>query len=325
MRIVYVGNFIPSHSTENHVRQALTNLGHSVFVVQESDCLWDALPDACKLADLFLWTRTAGYDPPDRDRQRLAIKAIPVPTVGFHLDRWWGLKRESNEGGPASSDPSPFFAVDYLFTADGGHADRWQEYGINHYWSPPGILSSECELGTWRKDYAADVGFVGNLRRYGHLEWQGYRQALLRFLATVYRGRFKLWEGGIRGRDLADLYQSVKILIGDSCLAGNGPTLPGGSRGGATHYCSDRIPETLGRGGFLIHPRVEGITNHVYREGEHLAAFDLGDFDQLRRKIDFYLNDERERLLMVERGRQHVLSLHTYESRLAEILSIVQG
>lgn len=315
MIVAYCGNvsenhvkdtpgFSPSHSTENHVKQALRNLGHEVRPILELGLDWSHIPSLVEGADLFLWTRTAGFDPADLEHQARIIKGLGIPTVGFHLDRWIGLHREPDV------HRTPFFRLDHVFTADGGHDDFWVEHGINHHWSPPAILSSECEVGNWRKDLAADVGFVGNLRNYGHEEWRAYRLRLYQFLARRYKGAFRLWQGGMRGRDLADLYQSVKVLVGDSCLAG-----------GATKYWSDRVPETLGRGGWLIHPYVHGL-DLAY---PMLPMYPLGDLGALGQMIDVALAHDDERREVAARGREHVLAHHTYEHRLARVLEIVAG
>lgn len=309
MIVAYVGNLsdddsTPPHSTENHVKQALRNLGHEVVPILERGLDWTTIPEKVKGSDLFLWTRTAGFDPADLEGQANALKSLDTPTAGFHLDRWVGLNREPDVF------RSPFFRLDYLFTADGGHDAFWIDNGINHYWSPPAILSNETVLGTYRPDLAADVGFVGNLRKYGHPEWGPYRYSLFKFLTKTYGNRFRLWEGGMRGRDLADLYASVKVLVGDSCLAG-----------GAAKYWSDRVPETLGRGGFLIHPWVEGIDEAF----PDLMMYPLGNFEVLKSTIDYWLDDDDRRRIKTVWNREHVLADHLYEHRLARLLSIVLG
>ena len=60
LRIGYIGNFGPVHSTENHVRQALEGLGHQVVQFQEDDPVsWDRLLDPfTERLDVVLWTRT---------------------------------------------------------------------------------------------------------------------------------------------------------------------------------------------------------------------------------------------------------------------------
>ena len=314
VRVVYVGNFGPEHSTENHVARALTNNGHDVVTMQESGLDWASVAyfaAADAAADLFMWTRTAGFDPADLTTQHETIEALRrhgIPTVGYHLDRWWGLNREPD------IHRSPFFRVDLLVTADGGHDQEWAEAGVNHLWMPPAISRDEAVRGTFNPAYACDVGFVGNLIGYGHPEWAPYRQSLFNHLNRRYRGRFRVFPGqgkpAIRGKALQDLYASVRVVVGDSCLAG-----------GVERYWSDRVPETLGRGGNLIHPWVEGIGDaHPY-----LAKWELGDWAGLSEEIEIGLaesDDQREAYIV--RNRDHTLEHHTYERRMADLMDRVK-
>ena len=313
MRVVYVGNFGPEHSTENHVRRALINNGHEVVEVQESTMDWGWLaPQALAVApDLFLWTRTAGFDPADLTTQHDAIEALRrqgIPTVGYHLDRWWGLNREPD------IHRSPFFRVDLLVTADGGHDQEWAEAGANHVWMPPAISRDEAVRGTYTPAYACDVGFVGNLVGYGHPEWAPYRQQLFNHLNSRYRGRFRVFPGqgkpAIRGRALQDLYASVKVVVGDSCLAG-----------GAERYWSDRVPETLGRGGNLIHPYVEGMG----AQHPHLDWWTLGSFDELDALIEAELDElDGDREDYIAENQTHTLEHHTYEIRMQDLMHLLR-
>ncbi|MEX2253026.1 MAG: glycosyltransferase, partial [Thermoleophilaceae bacterium] len=113
----------------------------------------------------------------------------------------------------------------------------------------------------------------------------------------------------IRGPLLADLYASIKVVVGDSCL------LPGDHG----RYWSDRIPETLGRGGFLLHPWVGGIDDH-FTDGEHLRLWPAGDWRELQRLIEHYLRNDDERRRIAEAGRLHVLENHTYTVRVRQLL-----
>lgn len=316
-RIVYVGNFAAEHSTENHLRRALQHLGHEVTTIQESGLDWQKVPSLALGHDLFLWTRTAGFDPADLNVQARAVRDVGerMPTVGYHLDRWVGLDREPDV------ERSPFFRLQFLFTADGGHADFWAERGVNHWWMPPGVLGLECEPGQRHRSLLADVGFVGSLRNYGHTEWGPYRRALYEFLITRYGSRFRFWERGVRGRALADLYASVKVLVGDSCLAGDGEMLPQGVRGGAGWYWSDRVAETTGRGGFLIHPSVAGLRE----QHPNLHLYTLGNFDDLGRMIDVALEHPDATRSYAEVNREHTLAHHTYEIRMRTMLGVVAG
>lgn len=309
VRIQYLGNFDPENSTENHVALALRRTGHDVVERQENDLgAWRSAADETGDFDVTLWTRT-GWEPAiPRNLQRMVLQAgerLGVPVVGYHLDRWWGLSREHQV------HRELFFRADLVVTADGGHDDEWAGAGVNHLWLPPAVSGAQAEeLGTYREEYDAEIGFVGSWREY-HGEW-AYRGRLVRWLQETYGDRFRTWEGGVRGRDLADLYASVDVVVGDSCLAG-----------GATHYWSDRIPETLGRGGVLIHPWVDGLREHF--PVETLTTYDLGHFDNLAAKIDELLADGRRRDLLSKHGREHVLAHHTYERRMAQLIEELEN
>ncbi len=306
MNVAYIGNFDPAWSTETHIAEALENVGVTVERIPEQRCEWAELnPDA----DAMLWTRTAGFDPPDLDRQAEAIRRVKqrMPVVGYHLDRWWGLDRV------VDVDRSPWFTeTSFLCTADGGHPEEWKSKGITHHWFPPAIVSSEAKLGIKRNEYRYDVAFVGNLTDYGHAEWAPYRRQIFERLHIEFGPRFGVFPGRgrpqIRGERLRDLYATVKVIVGDSCLAGN----PG-------HYWSDRIPETTGRGGFLIHPSVRGLTE----AHPHLSTYDLGDFDSLIAKIHDALGASEWRRNNTDANRMHTLAHHTYERRMERLLAML--
>ena len=147
MKIAYIGNFVPDHSTENHMRKAWENLGHTVYGIQEGD--EDArltLINTIKDYKLVLWTRTADLAAKWGTRKQYEILATAkqnkVPTVGFHLDRWWGLDRE------ACIWEEPFFRCEYVITADGGRQSEFNSVGVNHSWLPPAVSIDEAKLGT---------------------------------------------------------------------------------------------------------------------------------------------------------------------------------
>lgn len=316
MKIAYCGNFEPDHSTETHVAQALRALGHDLVCHQENNVgMWRDMALGRGLADrdLVLWTRT-GWDWPSlgvghheiatMQREMLArAHEMGIPTVGYHLDRWWGLSRQHEVASEA------FFGVDLLVTADGGHQPQWEAAGIAHRWMPPGVSEFECVPGTFRPEYASDVAFVGSWQGGYHAEYP-LRPALIQYLRNTQGERCRFWpapgEHAVRGAPLRDLYASVKVLVGDSCL-----------NGGITRYWSDRIPECLGRGGFLIHPDVEGL-DEFFTPGEHLITYPLGDFARLGELIDHFVRPEadEERRHIAANGRAHVLAGHTYGVRM---------
>jgi Glycosyl transferases group 1 len=323
LRVAYLGNFLPGFqptptaptpfSTECHIALSLESLGCEVLRLQEGTVrATDVAGRAYAFdADLLGWTQTLGLamsggTNPERREMLDRLRYLGIPSFGIHLDRWWGLERES------SILEEPYFRVDVLATADGGHDEEWKAAGVNHVWSPPAVYHGEAALGTYRRELACDVLFVGSWRHYGHEEWWPVRRAWLDALRRRYGTRFSCWPRGtaVRGQFLNDLLASAKVVVGDSCLSG-----------GITHYCSDRVFEVTGRGGVLVHPRVAGVTDGtLLTEDEHLLCYDLGNHDELIERVDYLLSHETEREALRSRGHEFVKAHHTYRDRLAKVI-----
>ncbi len=307
MRVLQVGNRGVPWCTEEELRKAMVALGHEVEFHQENEpgifvVAAERLRQFPRI-DVVVWTRTGWNPPVPHDEQYAMLDAardMGILTLGVHLDRWIGLEREGQV------DEEPYFRCQIMATADGGHPEAWAQRGIDHRWFPPGVSEFECGGGTFNRRLASDVAFVGSWRPGYHALWQ-HRPELVNFLRSTYRGRCRFWGGAgrsMRGEALRDLMASVKVFVGDSCLVGN-----------AKMYWSDRTPEHLGRGGFLIHPWVEGMEEH-FQDGVHLRYWQIGDWAELRRLVDYYVIHDDERRQIASQGRQHVLETATYTVRM---------
>lgn len=308
MRILYVGNFKPSHSTENHLAATLELLGHHVLRFQEDDESPDNLMAAIKASfpDLFMFTRTWGETVTHEHLAELKWRGIP--SVSYHLDLYVGLKRD---GG---IDSDPFWRTDFVFTPDGDpdSAAFFKQKGINHIYQRPGVFAPECYIA--QVPISRDVIFVGSYSY--HPEWP-YRQRLIDWLRENYGPRFELWgnhpDRAKRGHALNELYASSKIVVGDSlCL-------------GFDHqeYWSDRVFETTGRGGFIIHPYIKGLDD-CFVDGKEIVFYRYGDFIKLKDHIDYYLAHDEEREAIRLAGHKHTKSEHTYTNRLTRMLEIIK-
>lgn len=326
MQVAYIGNFEPPHSTENHVARALENNGHKVTRLQEnSRRLWDHIGEDAVAwksdVDFVLWTRTGwdytacGYGSQYEAmalQHRFVTRMIKmgVPTVAYHLDLFWGL----NPARVAILD-EPFFFCDLVCTADGGHQPEFEAKGINHVWFPPGVSRAECEPGMFRDEFHSPIAFVGNWAGEYHPESK-HRFELVQWLQQNYARDCAFWpqrgQNAVRGNNLRDLYASVNVVVGDSCFAGQIP-----------NYWSDRIPETLGRGGFLVHPDVPGLAEQF--PGSLPMLWPAGDWEALRDQINHALaigpGVRREEATA---ARQHVLATATYEVRMDQLVKTMQ-
>lgn len=306
MRIAYVGNFIPPHSTENHVAGTLEDMGHEVVRIQEltGDRLNRGLVDR---ADLFLWTRTWAGFVMDDDLDWLRYQGIP--SASYHLDLYVGLVRQ------AQINEETFWHTDHVFTADGDpkSAEIFKRLGINHHWLPAAVYKAEAEPGIFQPYLASDIAFVGTYIKY-HPEWP-YRPELVAWLKRKFPDQVKIYgefpNRGIRGSELNSLYASAKVVIGDSLC----PNFT------HSNYWSDRVYETIGRGGFIIHPQIPGLDSQ-FKESE-LLTYQFGNFDQLETVIKSMLicPEQRERIRLA--GYQRVLKDHTYHQRMETLLATV--
>jgi hypothetical protein len=123
-------------------------------------------------------------------------------------------------------------------------------------------------------------------------------------LQKHYGPRFRIFQG-YREQNLNNLYASVKVMVGDHCFAGQ------------PKYWSDRLPETCGRGGFILYPRTEGMTIPT-------ATYEPQNLDDLIAKIDYYLAHEAEREEIRKRCFEHVKAHDTYTHRLQEVLQVME-
>lgn len=310
LTITFIGNHAPPHSTESDLRHTLEGMGHRVHSFQENarGSSWsEILPVALK-SDMLLWVKTWSSLEAGGLAALRQLKEAGIPTAAIHLDLYHGLNRETR------LRTDPWFKCEFVFTADGGSDDKWPQFGINHFWLPPGILESSCYLGAQDPKYTHDVVFVGS-QGY-HPEWP-HRTDLIRFLRKNFGkrlGKYGNPERTMRGDDLNRLYNSSKVVIGDTlCLDGH------------RSYTSDRLTESLGRAAFLIYPHIEGLESLGYEEGVHYIPYTYHDFAGLKKLIEHWLKPEqdeaRERIRMA--GFQRTKECNTYRHRMLEVFDIL--
>jgi hypothetical protein len=304
VRIAYIGNFRHPFCTEVHVTGSLKSLGHEVIPLQEDRLDFASLASRVKknAIELLLWTRTWEVDHRKAFAALEKIRDAGVPSVSFHLDRFHGLEREP------LIESEPFFRTDLLVSPDAG---PWHDYGVNAMWLPPGVYGPEAreQYMPLIRRFPHRVVFVGS-HPYPHKEWRPYRTAVIERMRKEFGDDFAVWpqHGAIRGRQLGMLYATAEVVVGDSCLVGN-----------PSHYWSDRIPETIGRGGFLVHPNVPGLDD--WYPPDTFARYELGDLDGLVDIVRDALDNRARARAIAAAGRSFAVAHDTYEERLRTVLN----
>lgn len=321
MRIVFLGNFGVEYSSETHHKKSLESLGHEVIPLQETQAGGDLVLEESLKSDMFIWVHTHGWQTPGKpmDEVLAKLKEANVPSVTYHLDLWLGLQRQAD-----LHKDSVYKSIEHFFTVDKKMSEWFNENTeVQGHYLPAGVFADEVYMAVPTEEmiyngapitiYLNDVIFVGS-KGY-HPEWK-YRPQLIDWLKMIYGDKFKHYGGDglgvVRGAPLNKLYADSKIAIGDSLCIDF--TYPG--------YWSDRIYETTGRGGFIIHPEIDGLeTQFVY--GKEIATYKFGDFEGLQKTIDYYLTHDDEREAIRRAGFERTRRDHTYAKRWEHIINEV--
>lgn len=307
LRIGFIGNFNVPFTTENDRKWSFEKLGHTVIPLQENETFGYELISQLSEFDLLLYSHTHGWKIEGLKEVFAAYKDANVPTVSVHLDRWAWLARETDIGTEAT------WFTEYQFMADFSPEaqELYKKHSLNAHFLKAGVVERDCYLA--QPDsvrFPHEIVFVGSK---GYHPEYPERPALIEFLQKTYGEKFGHYGGGskygtIRGHDLNTLYATAKIVVGDSCF------------GGRPNYVSDRYYETRGRGGVLLHPFIKGDM-----DTEGVIQYNPRDSQDLKEKIEFYLNFDHEALDARTRGHEHVKKYETYTNRAEEMLEVIYG
>lgn len=309
MKITFLGNFNVSYSSENHHAKTLESLGHEVIKLQEGSVDGNEIVKQALLSDLFVVVHTHCWVTPVLSlADVLRLLKGKVTTLTYHLDLWLGLERQKD------LDTDDFYKlIDHFFCTDKLMADWFNKNTkVKGHFLPAGVYHEETYFVDLPK--TNDVIFVGS-KSY-HQEWK-WRPQLIDWLSQTYGDRFKHYGndglGIVRGDELNRLYASTKIVVGDTlCLNFNYP-----------YYLSDRVFETTGRGGFLLMPYIKGIED-LFEIGKEIATFKFGNFNDLKSKINYYLEHDEEREKIRLAGFERTKKDHTYQQRWITILDTIK-
>lgn len=197
--------------------------------------------------------------------------------------------------------------VDLQLTVNASVLDTYKAHGIPAaYWQ----IGYEETSDSPRFKTPYDIVFLANA-------YSEARQKLGQILQSLpyYIG---LWGNGWQGSDGecvydfqtgADIYRNAKISIGDSQFPD------------AYGFVSNRIFQALAAGGaLLLHQTVPGLKDLTGIEADQ-HYIEWSDFDDLRAKIEYWLDpaNEDKRREIAERGTRFVRHFHSFDMRVQEL------
>lgn len=298
MKIVYIAKF-QRIEDEEIIAEALEANGVDVVRIDEGKYKTDEYIEMIKTfePDYVMFAKLRTIEHP---RVLLAkLKELGIKTISWTFDLLIGHPPRE-----AVLDTMEFLKADYVFMTDGGREAQYKSKGINKKLVRQGIPEKFCYKLDRPKKY--DIVFLGSSN-----PTFPYRQQTMEFLQKTYGDRFH-WLGRntseYRGDKLNELVAETKIFIGDSMWGAS--------------YWSNRVYELVGRGAFLITPRVPDLEKEFeyYKE---IVPYDYKDYEGLKEKIDYFLQHDKKREQIAEAGFKRVKKEYLYKHRVKQLLEML--
>lgn len=308
MRVLYVAKHDPSdNQDELAIGHALEQLGHSVVRVQEKRRRRDVpLMSVIRESQRFDFCLFHKWDVVSEIEE--VARLMPCAFWYFDMirpvddDPTLAARSETRIKWMADVLAIPRVVAGFCTDGDWVCEDRGRTGKLR--WLMQGADERTLGFGTPIPNYdGPEILFTGMInhgrRRAAHVE----------HLRQRYGDRFAVMgDGGPKyrkhGRELADVFASCKVVV-----APDGPNTP--------RYWSNRVYLTLGLGGYLLHPRCEGLFDH-YRPSELTTYKDWDHLDYLiNRACDL---PPMYRRMEAERGHERTNESNLYRHRVKNLV-----
>ncbi|MBU2573290.1 MAG: glycosyltransferase [Elusimicrobia bacterium] len=243
------------------------------------------------------------------------VRQMGVVTVNWFHDSVLAPIRR-----PFVEEVSPFY--DYFFMIDSEAVLKHVKIGARQVCTLPLGCAPSCHRRVAltedeKKEYGSEVSFVGTVK-FGRAE-------VLKSLSGLGLGIWGYWlekipelEGCYRrrhvfGEEAVKVYNASKVVVDIHEKYASGEEY---------FNVTPRVFEVPASGALLLvneNPLLAGL----YKPGEEIVCYK--DAADLREKVKYYLARPAEREAIAGKGRRRALRDHTYEQRLKEILSVVEG
>jgi len=303
MRIFYAGNF--NNVNAEYISKTLESMGHEVKRRNEDHTTvdWVLKHIEEEQYDFMLCeeARFKGdyiYGVGDGQKDKVKGRLIEIMDKILVVPWLTNLIQNIPERSYLLED-NPVFKAPRVFTTDGGLKRD------NVFCLRQGVYDRDAVMSKEESQYR--VGFVGE----DNQRFWPYRKQLIKFLKDNYDSLRLAGHGRDRyyGLELNKLLGSIDIIVGDSVYSPN--------------YWSNRVYEVIGRGGFLIMPDIPGL-DEEFTPFKHYVPYEFNNFDDLRKKIDYYLTHKDEREYIRQEGFEYCKENYTYKQRLEVIIDYVR-
>lgn len=249
--------------------------------------------------------------------------SIVAPVANWFPDALFNIENDQVFQGIAN--------YDFFFVKDRYLQKQLEKAGFQniHYlpqsFDPGSHVKAERLTGRQRKQYECDIAFLGSQYQYRtrlikELLKHGYHIKIWgagwNMLGSEYEDVKRCWMGRVAiGEEKKRVFRGAKIIMNEQ------------------HYSevlgvNKRTYELAGAGVFQLTGKSTMLPGHsgleeLFSPGEEIICFE--DFDDLLKKIDYYLADEAERKRISANALKRAHAEHTYEHRMKKLLSILSS
>tara|TARA_R110000782_G_scaffold184388_2_gene274728 strand:+ start:94703 stop:95680 length:978 start_codon:yes stop_codon:yes gene_type:complete len=318
-KIAFIGGFDRLYDEEGKAK-SFEALGYEVGRFKEVGFNEQSFKDLIAFKPDMVMSPKYGINPEILVQLFQYCKEEGVITTAWHPDLYhYGPNIAGENRMRMVANRIGLWGCDFVFSPDGGLDSKrfYDSCNVNHH-----LIRQAPYHETVGHNTSADIShittkevvpilFVGSSYQIP----DEFRAYMITSLRNRYGNDF-LWLGkgehDVREEELSTLIARTKVVIGDSFY------FPG--------YWSNRIYETIGRGGLCVHPYVPGIEDE-FTPRKHCEFFPRWNFNELFRTIDYYLKpeNEEERQSIISLGMDHIRENHTLLNRCRDLMWIIES
>lgn len=296
-KIIYFADTKHPLKREEDIYDAMVKMGHKVVMVDESDFDMKLVIKEANKADLFFF-HTGGVTITDSFNFHLTMARLATLLQNIKCKKvFWFFNKVIGMHESYIENIAPIVSHGFLNDETWLRRNKYDNLHPMHLaWG-----RGEKPKGKYKKELDQDIVFMGSV--------YNARLPFMEDMKKVFGDKFKLYNDKY-GQEFADMCESAKIIVS--------PAAPF-----EEFFWSDRVYRTMANGGFLLHPRLEGLKEEF--EGKPVLDT-YGSWEELADKITFWLKPENKdkRKSIAQEGAKFVSERFGYDERLKAIFNIIK-